>query len=197
MCGCVSTRVYTMNHSVWTGVYSDAGLSVSITPPRLSLPGPLSTQTYLNTHTQRQEAPHAECKTLYTRPCCKHIMGLSGVWGLGGSWRNPTPKQRRPRKRLLFWSALTSTHVQTQLLIITARLTLFSLISTVVSNVLKQSHNLTQGQFNILLQWSDVAMKHSELGPYQFLQTMLCWNPVNSVLHRLWVRSDSTHVCIC
>ena len=64
---CVSTCVYTMNQSVQTGVYSEVGLSVSITPPQLSLPGPLSTQTCLNTHTQRQETPHAEGKTLYTK----------------------------------------------------------------------------------------------------------------------------------
>lgn len=53
---CVSTCVYIMNHCVGTGVYSEAGLSVSITPLWLSLPGPLSTQTCLNTYTQRQEA---------------------------------------------------------------------------------------------------------------------------------------------
>lgn len=78
-----STRVCTMNHSAPTGVYSEAGLSVSITPVWLSLPGPLSTQSCLNTHTQRQEAPHAKGKkTLYTRPWREYIMGLSGVWGL-------------------------------------------------------------------------------------------------------------------
>lgn len=62
-------RVCTMNHRARTGVYSEAWLSVSITPVWLSLPGPLSTQSCLNTHTQRQEAPHAKGKrTLYTRP---------------------------------------------------------------------------------------------------------------------------------
>lgn len=78
-----STRVCTMNHRARTGVYSEAWLSVSITPVWLSLPGPLSTQSCLNTHTRRQEAPHAKGKrTLYTRPWREHIMGLSGVWGL-------------------------------------------------------------------------------------------------------------------
>lgn len=180
MCAYVSTCVYTMNHSVWTGVYSEAGLSVSITPPRLSLPGPLSTQTCLNTHTQRQEAPHAEGKTLYTRPWCEHIMGLSGVWELLTQSNTQTETSH---ERLFLWSALTSTHIQIQLLIITSGLLYSSL--TIVANVLKWSHNLTQGQFNIFLQWSDVAVKHSELVPYQSLQTMFVWNLVNPVLRAL------------
>lgn len=77
------TRVCTMNHRARTGVYSEAWLSVSITPVWLSLRGPLSTQNCLNTHTQRQEAPHAKGKrTLYTRPWREHIMGFSGILGL-------------------------------------------------------------------------------------------------------------------
>lgn len=82
-----------MNHSVWTGVYSEAGLSVSITPPWLSLPGPLSTQTCLNTH---PEAPQAKGKTLYTRPWREHIMGL--FWGLGALDTIKHPNRKEPEK---------------------------------------------------------------------------------------------------
>lgn len=34
-------------------------------------------------------------------------------------------------------------------------------------------------------------MKHSERVPYQFLQTVSRWNPVNPVWHMFWVRSQS------
>lgn len=88
---CVSTCVCTMNHCVGTGVYSEAGLSVSITPLWLSLPGPLSTQTCLNTHTHThpETGSMLEAKTLYTRPCLEHIMAFSELF-----WCNPTPQTK-------------------------------------------------------------------------------------------------------
>lgn len=89
--------MYTMNHSVWTGVYSEAGLSVSITPLWLSLPRPLSTQTCLNTHTPGDRKPHMlKAKILYTRPWREHIMGL--FWSPGSLDAIKHPNSGHPKK---------------------------------------------------------------------------------------------------
>lgn len=208
---CVSTCVYTMNQSVQTGVYSEAGLSVSITLPWLSLPGPLSTQTCLNTHTQRQEAPHANGKALCTRPWREHIMGPSGLWG---SWRNPTPKQWGPWKKDHFLHPVHSFDLHSRQHTfgyscsssLLTRPTEFKLISMSIHLTHKLLFNVSLQLFwswttfwpqvSFISSYSCWMLQWRPVGRFQQLQIIFYRNKVSSEWDMLWVRSDSKHVSV-